>query len=91
MERIEAELLTDGTNDAVLRLPNRNFPGLLIQGDTLGILQNDLADLAELADLCATGDLEEAQHAANLLHADLSAKLERYTRALEAHGIPRPF
>ncbi|MGJ7416705.1 hypothetical protein AB9128_12750 [Streptomyces cinereoruber] len=88
MERIEAELLTDGTNDAVLRLPNRNFPGLLIQGDTLGILQNDLA---ELVDLCATGDLEEAQHAANLLHADLSAKLERYTRALEAHGIPRPF
>ncbi|WP_432121344.1 DUF6959 family protein [Streptomyces sp. S1] len=88
MKRIEAELFTDGTNDAVLRLPNRHFPGLLIQGDTLSILQNDLA---ELADLCATGDLEEAQHAANLLHADLSAKLERYTRALETHGIPRPF
>ncbi|MFF5449971.1 DUF6959 family protein [Streptomyces sp. NPDC012950] len=88
MEPIQAELFTDGTNDAVLRLPNRHFPGLLLQGDTLSILQNDLA---ELADLCATDDLEEARHAANLLHADLSAKLERYTRALEEHGIPHPF
>ncbi|WP_373294465.1 DUF6959 family protein [Streptomyces albiflavescens] len=35
MERVEAELFTDGGNDAVVRLPGRNFPGVLIQGDTL--------------------------------------------------------
>ncbi|MFF5778388.1 DUF6959 family protein [Streptomyces virginiae] len=39
MERVEAELFTDGGNDAVVRLPGRDFPGVLIQGDTLSILR----------------------------------------------------
>ncbi|WSD94401.1 hypothetical protein OG758_09620 [Streptomyces sp. NBC_01474] len=47
--------------------------------------------MAELAELCAAGDLEEARHVASLLHADLGTKLVRYTEALEAHGISRPF
>ncbi|MFE2102846.1 DUF6959 family protein [Streptomyces sp. NPDC059468] len=88
MERVEAELFTDGGNDAVVRLPGRNFPGILIQGDTLSALQ---ADVAELVELCAAGDLEEARHVASLLHADLGTKLVRYTEALEAHGISPPF
>ncbi|MDF9817130.1 hypothetical protein [Streptomyces sp. SPB162] len=88
MERVEAELFTDGGNDAVVRLPGRNFPGVLIQGDTLRILQTDVAELAEL---CAAGDLEEARLVARLLHTDLGEKLQRYTEALEAHGISRPF
>ncbi|MFB7239345.1 hypothetical protein ACFCXK_31775 [Streptomyces sp. NPDC056269] len=88
MERVEAELLTDGANDAVVRLPGRNFPGVLIQGDTLSMLRSDVAELAEL---CATGDLEEARHVASLLHAHLEATLQRYTQALRTHGISRPF
>ncbi|MET7622756.1 hypothetical protein [Streptomyces sp. NPDC005408] len=88
MERVEAELFTDGDNDAVVRLPGRRFPGVLVQGDTLSILQ---ADVAELVELCAAGDLEEARQVASLLQADLGAKLQRYTDALEAHGISRPF
>ncbi|WP_405703170.1 DUF6959 family protein [Streptomyces sp. NBC_00069] len=88
MERVEAELFTDGGNDAVVRLPGRHFPGVLIQGDTLSILQTDVAELIER---CAAGDLEEARYVAGLLHADLGEKLQRYTEALEAHGIRRPF
>ncbi|MFF3726454.1 DUF6959 family protein [Streptomyces erythrochromogenes] len=88
MERVEAELFTDGGNDAVVRLPGRNFPGVLIQGDTLSIVQTDVAELVEL---CAAGDLEEAGHVASLLHTDLEETLQRYTEALEAHGIRRPF
>ncbi len=88
MERVEAELFTDGGNDAVVRLPGRGFPGVLIQGDSLSVLRSDVAELVEL---CAAGDLEEARYVAGLLHADLGARLQRYTDALEAHGIPRPF
>ncbi|MFE5948435.1 DUF6959 family protein [Streptomyces sp. NPDC056480] len=88
MERVEAELFTDGGNDAVVRLPGRNFPGVLIQGDTLSMLRSDVAELAEL---CATGDLEEALHVASLLQVDLEAKLQRYTDALRTHGIAKPF
>ncbi|MFD8638795.1 DUF6959 family protein [Streptomyces zaomyceticus] len=88
MERVEAELFTDGGNDAVVRLPGRRFPGVLVQGDTLSALRSDVAELVEL---CAAGDLEEARHVAAILSADLGAKLQRYTDALDAHGISRPF
>lgn len=88
MERVAAELFTDGGNDAVVRLPGRRFPGVLIQGDTLSTIRSDIA---ELADLCATGDLTEARETAALLLDELDARLQRYTEALAAHGIPRPF
>lgn len=78
----------DGGNDAVVRLPGRRFPGVLIQGDTLSILQGDVAELVEL---CAAGDMEEAKHVAGLLHADLGPKLQPYADALEAHDIAGTF
>ncbi|MER7642723.1 hypothetical protein [Streptomyces sp. NPDC126522] len=74
MERAEAELFTDAGNDAVVRLPGRRFPGVLVQGDTLRIPS---ADVAELVELCAAGDLEEARHAASLLQDELGAMLQR--------------
>jgi hypothetical protein len=45
MERVEAELFTDGGNNAVVRLPGRRFPGVLIQGDSLSILRSDVAEV----------------------------------------------
>jgi hypothetical protein len=53
MERIEAELFTDGGNDAVVRMPGRRFPGVLMQGDSLHIPRGDVAEVAEA---CARGD-----------------------------------
>ncbi|MFD8568015.1 DUF6959 family protein [Streptomyces sp. NPDC059639] len=88
MERVEAELFTDAGNDAVVRLPGRRFPGVLVQGDTLRILSTDVAEIVEL---CAAGDVEEARQAASLLHEQLGAKLQRYTDALDAHAEKRPF
>lgn len=88
MERIEAELFTDPGNDAVVRLPQRNFPGVLIQGDSLSIIR---ADVAEIVESCDRGDLGEAREAAALLLADLDGLLARYTTALKAHDIPIPF
>lgn len=88
MERVEAELFTDGGNDAVVRLPGRNFPGVLVQGDSLHILRSDVAEVMEA---CEQGDLAEAQKAARLLLANLDVLLTRYSAALEAHEIPRPY
>src|SRR5689334_9115638 len=45
MERVEAELFTDGGNDAVVRLLGRRFPGVLVQGDSLHILRSEVADV----------------------------------------------
>ncbi|MGW3727150.1 DUF6959 family protein [Streptomyces sp. NPDC000851] len=88
MERVEAELFTDGGNNAVVRLPGRKFPGLLMQGDSLSILRSDLADVVEA---CERGDLAEARDSAGLLLAGLDALLTRYADALQEHQIARPY
>ncbi|NGN64931.1 hypothetical protein G5C51_13615 [Streptomyces sp. A7024] len=88
MERVEVELFTDRSNNAVARMPGRRFPGVLIQGDSLSILR---ADAAEVAALCADGELEDARETAELLVAEIDGILLRYTDALETHGIARPF
>ncbi|MFF3323205.1 DUF6959 family protein [Streptomyces sp. NPDC002889] len=88
MERVEAELLTDGGNKAVMRLSPRRFPGVLIQGDSLSILRSEVAELVEA---CDQGDIAGAREAVGLLLADLDELLARYAAALEAHEIPRPY
>ncbi|MFA7761734.1 DUF6959 family protein [Streptomyces sp. NRRL S-448] len=88
MERIEVELFTDPGNDAVVRLPPRNFPGVLIQGDSLSIIR---ADVAEIVEACDQGDCAEAREAAAILLSHLDELLARYTAALKAHDIPIPF
>ncbi|MFI1923430.1 DUF6959 family protein [Streptomyces sp. NPDC020377] len=88
MKRIEAELFTDGGNDAVVRMPGRRFPGVLVQGDSLRILRSAVAEVVEA---CERGDLEEARDSAGLLLADLDALLMRYEAALGEHEIPRPY
>ncbi|MEI5522469.1 hypothetical protein WB401_15700 [Streptomyces brasiliscabiei] len=88
MERVEAELFTDGGNDAVVRLPGRKFPGVLIQGDSLHILRSDMAEVVEA---CERGALTEAGESSALLLASLDALLTRYATALERHEIQRPY
>lgn len=88
MERVTAELFTDGGNDAVVRMPGRRFPGVLIQGDSLSILRGDLAEVVDALD---HGDTAGARETAGLLLEDLDALLTRYTAALDAHAIPRPY
>ncbi|MFE7650638.1 DUF6959 family protein [Streptomyces phaeoluteigriseus] len=88
MERVEVELFTDGGNDAVVRMPGRQFPGVLVQGDSLHILRSDVAEVARA---CERGDLDEARDSAGFLLANLDARLARYEAALGEHEIPRPY
>ncbi|MEU2111889.1 hypothetical protein [Streptomyces sp. NPDC019507] len=88
MERVEAEVFTDGGNNAVVRLPSRRFPGVLIQGDSLSVLRGDVAEVVEAFD---RGDVAEARETAGLLLADLDALLARFSAALKAHEIPLPY
>ena len=88
VERIEAELFTDGGNGAVVRLPGRKFPGALIQGDSLSILRSRVA---ELRSAIPVEGGESALEVADEVLEDLDALLLRYTDALERHGIRIPF
>ncbi|MGW1608957.1 DUF6959 family protein [Streptomyces sp. NPDC002285] len=70
MDRVEAELFTDGGNDAVVRLPGRRFPGVLIRGDSLHTLRSDVAEATRV---CGCGDLADAAESAGVVSASLDA------------------
>ncbi|MEV7000481.1 hypothetical protein AB0N62_22715 [Streptomyces sp. NPDC093982] len=88
MDHVEAELFTDGGNEAVVRLPGRRFPGVLIQGDSLHVLRSDVAEVVEA---CERDRLAEAAESAGTVLASLDALLTRYATALERHEIERPY
>jgi len=82
------EVYSDQTNAVVLRHPERKFPGLLLQGDTL-------------YSLCHSAD-EACGHAKDALQSDAYAELNElrnrlwsllnhYKTVLGAHQIPLPF
>ncbi|MFD0232027.1 DUF6959 family protein [Streptomyces decoyicus] len=88
MERVEAELFTEGGNDAVARLPGRRVPGVLIQGDSLHVLRSDLAEVVEA---CGRGDLADAQATTGLLLVGLDDLPAHYETALQQNEVPRPY
>jgi hypothetical protein len=90
MDRIEIDVLDPAANAAVLKLPWRRFPGLLLQGDSLSGLY---ADARKLADGLTPGrpvDAELADDAAALAEA-LADLVGHYESVLREHGIPLPY
>ncbi len=88
MASIQVELLTDQGNGAVLRLPGRKFPGVLIQGDTLS---NYLSTVGEVLQAFERGDSPEAESIVRELRTSLEELRDRYEAALKNHGIPLPY
>lgn len=86
VERAEVELYSRDGNVAVVRLPQRRFPGLLMQGDSLSTLAGDAR---ELAAALRTG--ADPNDLADDLAEQLSDMLAFYAATLAAHGIPLPY
>lgn len=79
MKKIEVEIFTDQGNNAVLRLPDRKFPGLLLQGDSLRNLTETAERVAELSESGSNELKEEAAELADSLR-DLFRWYESVTR-----------
>ena len=88
MQRVMIELFTEQSNNAILRLPEREFPGVLVAGDTLSTLANSANEVAQMA--MGSSSSELAAEAAHLAER-LSDMLERYEAALGANGIRLPY
>ena len=84
----EVEIYADDSNQAVIRHPSRNFPGSLIQGDTLNALVSDLAEA--ISDL-ESGNAEDCRDTLQVLHEKLSDRLQHYGSVLTAHSIDLPY
>lgn len=88
MATIEVELLTNQGNNAVVRLPERKYPGVVIQGDTLNGL---IATTSEAVEALDRGDRDEAREVLRELAMQLQEIQERYETAVRAHGLELPY
>jgi hypothetical protein len=84
------EVLSEAINMPVLRISGRNFPGVLIQGDTLSNLLSLARTIREEVRGVVDGDSELADLAEELADR-LSEFLREYERVLKARGMPLPY
>ena len=84
----QAEIYSDEINKAVIRHPDRRFPGVLVQGDTLWGLCFTVDKLcASSRDQLAPDQFEDL----NKLRNSLWGFLTHYKAVLGEHDIPLPF
>jgi hypothetical protein len=88
MEKIEVELLSAEVNAAIVRLPGRPFPGMVIQGDTLHSLLQDVLEIQEMAVGLGKTDLE---YAISNLNDGLRHRVAVYEATLKKEGVPLPY
>ncbi len=87
-EMMEFEVFSSASNAVVARHPGRNYPGVLIQGDTLNGI---LADVTELIEELDRGDLGETREAASALQERFVDLLTHYEKVLDADGRSLPY
>lgn len=88
MNKIEVDALTSQHNYAVVRLPDRRFPGVVFQGDSLSILVDQACTLLRTLE---AEDLATAHDEAADLAATLTQIQQIYEGALAQHSIPLPY
>ena len=88
MKITEVEIYSDTTNQAVVRHPDRNYPGILIQGDTLYSM---CRDLDEACKELKAGNVSDAYEEINDVRNGLWEELNHYKVVLGEHEIELPF
>ena len=88
VETLKVDALTGQHNYAVIRLPERKFPGVVVQGDSLSTL---VADLRRALDYLREGAVDDGiAEVADVLETLKGAK-GSYEAALAAHSISLPY
>ncbi|NOK22647.1 DUF6959 family protein [Corallococcus carmarthensis] len=93
MEEDRVEVLSRQSNAAVVRMPGRKFPGVVIQGDSLRILYELVKDARVMVPPSSATDAGEDDAGGLLEEAEglLRNSLTVYESVLKAHGIPLPY
>jgi len=87
MRTEHVDIYSDTTNQAILRHPARRFPGVLIQGDTLKHLHDQV--VSALNETSPSN--EEASFSLRNVHEFLGDCLDHYRAVLRHHNIELPF
>ena len=88
------EVYSEESNQAVVRMPGRKFPGLVLQGDSLQQLLELVQEAQQHAGQLAgnhTPNTEDLESTLAYLRERIEAYLSSYESTLAAHGIPLPY
>ena len=83
-----AKLLTPPYNFAVVQLPERQYPGVVFQGDTLHSI---LADVGEMQKLLVNRELAQLSEELQSLLEKLSAIQNSYEHVCFEQGLGLPY
>ena len=83
-----AEVLTDAGNWAVVQLPGRRSPGVVVQGDSLSIIVGELNGAGAAL---RRGDLVEAEEELSGVLERLTGAMAHYESTLGDRGIDLPY
>jgi hypothetical protein len=84
----QVQLLSRPINFAVVQLPERKFPGVVMQGDTLHSLVKEFEEMARLLD---SGDAKELRARIRNVTEDLTEALQFYEKTCSERGIKLPY
>lgn len=90
MEILPLEVYAKDSNYAVVKAPGRNFPGCVIQGDSLSILCSTIKDIVVRLQGNNIHD-EELLWDVQELNNSLVGRILHYQRVLDVHGVPLPY
>src|SRR3954471_519641 len=90
MERVEVEAYSQGVNGWIVRTPGRQFPAVVIQGDSLSILFSLAQSVLERARQCSCAD-DELTEEAEELRDHLWGRLHHYEEVLREHELALPY
>jgi hypothetical protein len=87
VERLELEVYSQASNAAIVRMPGRKFPGMVIQGDSLKIMLG----LAEDIWAATQADDSELSASAEMLKDQLRGLIMHYEAVMAEHAIRLPY
>lgn len=90
METLPVEVYSEQSNHAVVRMRGRNFPGAVIQGDSLSVLCSEAKEISNRLKAMGCAD-EELLHVAQEHQSKLLERLLHYQQVLLANGLPLPY
>jgi hypothetical protein len=90
MEVKPLEVYAEDSNYGVVRMPGRNYPGAVVQGDSLAILWRKARAVVKGIETGATAG-EEFLAAAEELHNSLLDRLLHYQRVIQQAGFDLPY
>lgn len=90
MQTIAVNVLSEQSNHAVVQMPARQFPGSVIQGDSLSILCAEAKEISARLKQSSCAD-EELLYLAQEHQEKLLQRLLHYQGVLAEHGISLPY